>query len=214
MRKPAQGLFLTFEGGEGSGKSTQARLLGDFCARAGIPYILTREPGGSPAAEIVRSVIVRGDTDFHPLSELLLMNAARIEHVRTTIIPALTAGHVVICDRFVDSSIAYQGAGRGLGADLVRDWHDRLMPDFYPDHTILLRVDPVIGLHRSGGAVRNEDRFEKAGLDFHQRIAVAFDMLAAAAPTRFTVLDAGHSIDSLHGDCVAVLERLYRGRVS
>lgn len=208
LRKPQNGMFLTFEGGEGSGKSTQARLLAEYCQQSGLPFIITREPGGAPAAELVRAVIVRGDTEFHPLSELLLMNAARIEHVRSTILPALMAGKIVICDRFVHSSMAYQGEGRGLGQNLVQDWHERLMPGFYPDHTFLLRIDPEIGLRRSGGAIKNEDRFEKAGLAFHQKIAGAFDEIAAQSPEKFSVLDAQGSVDDVHHACVVIFNRL------
>ena len=208
LDRPSGGFFVTFEGGEGSGKSTQSRRLADYCARHQIDYVLTREPGGCETAEKIRALLVQGNSDFDAVTELLLVNAARVEHVCHVIRPALLAGKLVICDRFVDSTIAYQGAGRGLGADMVQDWHQRLMTDFYPDLTFYLNIPAGQGLARSGGGGRNEDRFEKVGLAFHQRIHDAFDQMAAHQPDRFVVLDANDPIETLHDRIVAAVRSL------
>ena len=209
--KPSGGHVISFEGGEGSGKSTQARLLAQWLTDRHIPFILTREPGGCPAAEKIRALLVSGETDLDPVTELLLVNAGRVEHVRQVIVPALAAGKIVVCDRFVDSTFAYQGGGRGLSAGTVREWHERLLPGFYPDLTFFLRVDVVSGLRRSGGEQRNEDRFEKAGLAFHQRIAATFDDLANQEPERFRVLDGQQSIDKIHHQILSAVTMLLEG---
>jgi dTMP kinase len=184
------GKFITFEGGEGAGKSTLARAIAARLEEAGVDSILTREPGGSAGADEVRELIVRGGTErWKPLSEALLFAAARTDHVARVIRPALDAGRWVLCDRFTDSTRAYQGAGRGLRADTL-DALDRLVDAPKPDLTFVLDLDPADGLMRSRGAHAGEDRYERMEADFHARVRAAFLDIARNAPERCVVIDA------------------------
>ncbi len=189
----ARGRFITFEGGEGSGKSTQGRLLAERLAGAGITCRLTREPGGSPGAEAVRRLLLEERQPFHPLAESLLFAAARADHVKTLIEPALAAGEWVICDRFIDSTRAYQGAGRTVAASVIDQLETLAIGACRPDLTIILDLDPRLGLTRADarrGASGAADRFEGETLAFHERIRAAFRAIAAAEPARCLLLDA------------------------
>jgi len=194
-----RGKFITFEGGEGAGKSTLARLLKESLAQAGLCVVLTREPGGSPGAEEIRKLLVEGAPErWTPLAETLLLLAARADHVARTIRPALEEGHWVVCDRFFDSTLAYQGIARGLGEGPVMALQRAAFGDFGPDLTFVLDVDPELGLARTlsrkGGA---ENRFEAFGADFHARLRAAFRDIAARAPERCVVIDASRPRDTV-----------------
>lgn len=182
--------FITLEGGEGAGKSTLARAIAAHLTARSIDHTLTREPGGSPGADAIRALLVRGDGDrWSPLTETLLFAAARNDHLERTIRPALARGDVVICDRYVDSTRAYQISGHGV-PEAALDALNALTDAPSPDLTFLLDIDPRIGLARSRGGALGEDRYEHLDLAFHERVRAAFLAFAAAAPDRFVVLDA------------------------
>jgi|SRR5579871_289161 len=186
-----RGRFISFEGGEGAGKSTQARLLRTALEAHGHSVLLTREPGGSPGAEEIRKLLVEGEPDrWTPLAETLLFLAARADHVARVIEPALTSGTWVISDRFSDSTFVYQGLARGLGLDAVRNLQKAALGDFAPDLTILLDVDPRSGLERAVARGAKENRFERFDAAFHQRLRDGFLSIAAAEPQRCAVVDA------------------------
>jgi dTMP kinase len=186
-----RGRFITFEGGEGSGKSTQIALLADRLHACGIAVQHTREPGGTPLAEQIRALVRHpAGTDPVPMTELFLMLAARAQHVETLIRPALDQGQWVLCDRFSDSTLAYQGYGRGLALETIRTLNALAVGDTQPEHTILLTLAPQQGLERVRQRDRHHDRFTVAGSTFHERIHRGFLTLAQAEPARFHVIDA------------------------
>jgi dTMP kinase len=191
------GRFITLEGGEGSGKSTQGRLLAEALRERGHEVVLTREPGGTPGAEAIRGLLVTGEPDrWTPWSDALLMTAARVDHVERVIRPALARGAVVVCDRFIDSTRAYQGAGRGLpDAALVR-LHDDAVA-LWPDLTLVLLLDEAQGLRRAAARGGSEARFEAIGGDFHARVQGFFVGLPAAEPARCRTIDAAGSIEEV-----------------
>jgi dTMP kinase len=198
----ARGRFVAFEGGEGAGKSTQEALLAQSLIDLGYPVVRTREPGGTPAAEVIRTVVLSPQYEgLDPRAEALLFAAARGEHVARVIRPALQRGDIVICDRYLDSSVAYQGHGRDLGAQRVRDLSLWATHDLLPDITVLLDIDPTVGLSR----VNDPDRLEAEPLSYHQHVRDAFRVIAADEPARFLVLDATRPIDEL---AAAILERV------
>lgn len=165
-----RGKFITFEGCEGSGKSTQIRLLSEKLLQAGVDFIVTREPGGSDVAEQIRKIILDGkNTSMCDECEALLYAAARIQHLKEIVAPALEAGKLVICDRYVDSSLAYQGAARGLGEEYIEEINSAALSSFPPDLTVFLNIPPDRAFERKHGADR-EDRMEQLGLDFHQKV--------------------------------------------
>ncbi|HAK61656.1 MAG TPA: dTMP kinase, partial [Alphaproteobacteria bacterium] len=176
-RPSVRGKFITFEGGEGSGKSTQARLLAEALRQSGVDAQLTREPGGSPGAEQIRKLLTEGDGEsWDAMEEALLLFAARRAHLRRTIIPALNSGKWVICDRYMDSTRAYQGGARGLGFEVIeRLAVMALGPDSpIPDATLILDLDVSEGLARAASRGGRENRFELLGADFHQKLRDAF----------------------------------------
>lgn len=193
-----RGRFITLEGGDGAGKTTQSRRLAEALGAAGRPVMRTREPGGSPGAERIRGLILDG-SGFDPVAEAMLHFAARREHVVRTIWPALAAGITVICDRFADSTLAYQGAGQGLD----RDTWDRLravaLGDFMPDLTLVMDIPVGIGQARAlrRGAA---DRYERLEQGFHERVRAAFLAIAAADPGRCVVIDAARDADAVFAD--------------
>ncbi len=189
-------MFISFEGGEGSGKSTQARLLHDTLLAHNIPVTLTREPGGTLLAERIRTLVVEemeAKQEWRVDSEFLLFLAARIEHVHTVILPALQQGDVVICDRFHDSSRVYQGVARALGISFTDQLHRLMLGGMMPDITLLLDIDPVIGLQRAAPRNHAETRFEQKDNDFHQRLRDGFRHLASMEPDRIILIDAAHT---------------------
>jgi dTMP kinase len=206
-----RGVFIAFEGGDGSGKSTQARLLVERLRAAGHDVLPTREPGGTDVGERLRALVL--DPQYAPIdavTEALLFAASRSAHVRQLVRPALDAGQVVVTDRYVDSSVAYQGAGRDLGTRTVAQLNDWATGGLHPDLTVLLDVDPATAAARrtarersAGGA--GPDRMESEPEAFHTRIREAFLERAAADPARYLVLDASRPVPELAGE---VLERV------
>jgi dTMP kinase len=197
-----RGFFIAFEGGEGAGKSTQERLLADSLTALGHSVVRTREPGGTPAGEVMRHVVLSPEFEgLDARAEALLFAASRGEHVARVIRPALERGDVVICDRYLDSSVAYQGHGRDLGAQRVRDLSMWATRDLLPDLTVLLDIDPAIGLSR----VSDPDRLEAEPLAYHQRVRDAFLVIAADDPQRYLVLDAARPAEDLAAD---ILDRV------
>lgn len=188
-----RGRFITFEGGEGAGKSTQSRRLADRLRACGLEVLPTREPGGTDGAESIRELIVHGPAErWRPLSELCLFMAARDDHLHRAILPALARGQWVICDRFADSSRVYQGYAGGLGLDLVDRLQEPLLGQHLPDLTLLLDLPVETGMARC--AERGDmARFEAKGRDYHERVRQGFLALAGLEPDRFVVLDAAAS---------------------
>ncbi len=204
------GRFITFEGGEGGGKSTQLRLLADALKADGIDVVTTREPGGSPGAEDIRALLVRGDVDrWDGITEALLHSAARRDHLVRTVWPALARGAWVLCDRFADSTLAYQGYGHGLDLATIGDLTRIAVGDFAPDLTVVLDLPVETGLGRAGGRGGGEDRYERMGLEFHQRLRQGFLAIAGADPGRCVVVDAARPVAAVHQAVLAALaERL------
>jgi dTMP kinase len=194
----ARGLFITLEGGEGTGKSTQAARLAERLRGAGRDVAATREPGGSRGAEAIRALLVTGRADrWSPTAETLLMYAARRDHVERVIAPALARGAVMVCDRFLDSTRAYQGAGGGAPAGLIAALERDVVGDCWPDLTLIFDLDPLTGLARAAKRHGAETRFEAKGLSFHQRLREGFLAIAAAEPQRCAVIDAGQDVEAV-----------------
>ena len=192
MKSPAR--FITLEGGEGAGKSTQAKKLVAALKKRGIASVSTREPGGSPGAEEIRNLIVHGEPGrWDTLTETLLIFAARADHVHRTIKPALAGKKWVVCDRFTDSTFAYQGAGRGLDRETIRRLDALVLHDFRPDLTLILDLPVEIGLARTMSRRQGATRFEKFDVDFHERLRQAFLSIARRNHDRCVVIDATQS---------------------
>ncbi len=186
----SQGLFISFEGGEGVGKSTQTALLAERLRADGRVVTVTREPGGTGTAETLRAVLLDPANDLDAMEQVLLLNAARHNHVRKVIAPALAAGGVVICDRFIDSTRAYQGAAGGIGAHAISDLHRLVLGDLMPDLTLILDAPAETGLRRAAARAAATDRFEMADRSFHERLRQGFLAIAAAEPNRCQILSA------------------------
>ncbi len=199
----SQSHFISLEGGEGTGKSTQIILLTERLKKLGIDVISTREPGGCESAELIRDFVLTGDTDrWTPMTEALLFTAARKEHTQRVIIPALSEGKWVITDRYFDSTLAYQGGGHGLGIAKMRELTRLALDDFEPDLTIILDIDIDIGLERAGNRLTatssSEDRFERMGTAFHQTLRKAMLTIAEREPARCRVIDAAGEVNDVH----------------
>ncbi|MDP6786156.1 MAG: dTMP kinase [Rhodospirillales bacterium] len=202
----APGKFITLEGGEGAGKSTQAKLLGRNLSQAGQPTLVTREPGGAPGAEEIRGLLVTGAVGrWDPMTEALLHYAARHEHVAKTIKPALETGTWVISDRFADSTMAYQGYGHELGRQVVEALNERVLGPFAPDLTLILDLPVDDGLKRA--VAGPEDRYERMGRDFHQRLRDGFLDIAGREPGRCAVIDARAAVDEVQAAIHAVVRQ-------
>jgi len=185
------GVFITFEGGEGTGKSSHARDLAESLRKAGRKVVLTREPGGAPGAEDIRALLVTGTVGrWSPEAETLLNYAARESHLRETIRPALLRGDLVLCDRFMDSTRAYQGFAGGGDMELIEALERKVVGATRPELTLILDVDPELGLKRAKGRAGAEDRFEKKGLEFHRKLRDGFLRIAALDPYRCRVIDS------------------------
>jgi dTMP kinase len=204
------GRFISLEGGEGAGKSTQLRRLAAALRERGIEVAETREPGGSPGAEAIRALLLQGDEQrWTPEAEALLFAAARADHVARTIRPALERGAWVISDRFVDSSIAYQGGAGGLGFDRIRALHDFGSHGFLPDRTLLLSLAPEEAARRAGERdTGGADRIGARGADYHSAVAAAFAALAEQEPSRFRVIQSGGGETDVTERILAELEDL------
>lgn len=207
----ATGKFITLEGGEGTGKSTQVRLLAEALGAAGIAAHATREPGGTPGAEAIRALLVSGDVDrWDAMSEALLHFAARRDHVEKVVRPKLAQGTWIIGDRFADSTMAYQGCAQGLGREAVEALYRLTLGAFAPDLTLVLDVPVTVGLARAGARDNNgETRYERLGPAFHERLRAAFHAIVARAPDRCVLIDATESVEAVHAAVRAVVaERL------
>jgi dTMP kinase len=204
------GKFITFEGGEGTGKSTQARLLASHLEQSGMNVVLTREPGGAPGAEEIRDLLVKGEPDrWSPMAEALLFNAARVEHWRRCIEPALKNGAHVVCDRFADSTMAYQGYVGGLTREAMAQLHRLALGEARPDLTLVFDMPATAGLARAAGRKDAENRFERKGADFHARLREAFLDIARREPQRCVIIDASRAMDQVHSEVLhAVHSRL------
>ena len=192
----ARGRFITLEGGEGAGKSTQARRLAAHLSDQGLPVLVTREPGGSAGAEKIRSLLLDG-TGFDPVAEAMLMFAARREHVVATIRPALAAGMWVICDRFADSTRAYQCHGQGVPGEVYRKLADLALEGLAPDLTLILDIPPEAGMARAAARGVAADRYERLDAGFHARVRAGFLSIAAAEPARCAVVDATRDAEAV-----------------
>jgi dTMP kinase len=193
--------FITLEGGEGAGKSTQAKRLAAALESRGIASLLTREPGGSPGAEAIRKLLVQGERDkWDPETETLLVFAARADHVARRIKPALDDGRWVICDRFIDSTYAYQGIGQGTPVEFIATLEQLVLQGFAPELTLILDIDPEAGLARTSQrttGAREEARFERFGLNFHKQLRTAFRDIASKHPERCVLIDASQPEDAV-----------------
>ena len=200
--------MIVVDGVDGSGKGVQTRRLLQSFVEAGFDAILTREPGGSPAAEDIRRLLVTGEPErWDDMTELLLMYAARRTHLRDTVWPALAAGQWVISDRYADSSRAFQGIAGNLGLDTVERIHRVAVGDFEPALVLILDLPESVALERARLRGGGEDRFEKKGADYHARVRQAFAQIAAGDPSRYRLVDAGGSIDEVS---LAIVEQVNR----
>ena len=206
-------LFVSFEGGEGCGKSTILKRLSGRLESEGYPILLTREPGGTPIAEQIRGIILdKANTDMDPRTEALLYAASRRQHLVEKIWPALKQGKIVLCDRFLDSSLAYQGAARGLGIDEVLNMNYFATEKTFPDLTLLFDLKPEIGLERiAENANREVNRLDLEKLSFHAKVREAFHELARRFPSRYSIIDASQPIEEVEKAAYeAIKERLAR----
>ena len=202
----AKSAFISFEGIDGSGKSTQLKLLAERLKATEHEVVLTREPGGSPGAEEIRGLVLQGDPDrWSAETELLLFTAARRDHLERTILPALAAGKIVLCDRFADSTRMYQGLSRGDLRQSVDALH-ALMIGTEPDLTVLIDINPALGLHRAKSRHGTEERFEDFGESLQARMRQGFLTLAAEQPQRIHVIDGDRSIDRVAQDIFGVVQ--------
>ncbi|WP_458113277.1 dTMP kinase [Arthrobacter sp. R1-13] len=209
MTTQSPGLFIAFEGGDGAGKSTQAAELARTLEARGMTVLRTREPGGTPIGEKLRSLVLdhgHGHIDAH--TEALIFAASRAAHASQVIRPALERGETVLTDRYIDSSVAYQGAGRSLGADAVRSLNEWATSGLLPDLTVLLDVDPGVGRQRRTAGDAAEDRLESEADEFHARIREAFLNLASARPERYLVLPAHLPVGELAARILASVDAL------
>jgi len=204
------GKFITFEGGEGAGKTTQAKMLSEALEGAGIETLLTREPGGTFGAEAIRDLVLEGTSDrWSGMTELLLMYAARLDHVEKLIKPALERGVWVISDRFSDSSMAYQGYARGLGAEKVKALHAAVMDGFEPDLTILFDIDPILAQKRVETRGEDLSRFDAESIVFYNTLRNAFLDIAKANSERIFTVDAAASRDGVQTRILFAVSRKY-----
>lgn len=196
-------MFITIEGGEGTGKSTQARRLAEALTGAGDPVLCTREPGGAPGAEVLRTLLLSRDHDWSPMTEVYLHFAARAEHLARTVQPALASGQVVVCDRFADSTMAYQGYGFGADRALIAAL-TRLLP-VQPDLTLVLQASATVAASRIAARGRGLDRYEAMGPEFHARVAAGYAAIAAAEPDRCALVSADGNVEEVHQAILAIV---------
>lgn len=208
MATSTRGRFITLEGGEGAGKSTQVKLLAAWLQERAIDVVQTREPGGAAGAERIRELLVTGDADrWAPIAETLLHYAARADHLDRTIRPALAEGRWVICDRFADSTTAYQGHGHGVPFAVIDSLFKAVVGDTAPDLTIILDLPVELGLQRASARAGHENRYEQMAVDFHKRLRNGFLTIARDNPQRCAVIDAGRAVDAVQSDIQAEVRR-------
>lgn len=202
-----RGLFITFEGPDGSGKTTQALLLKKYLQLKGFEVVHTREPGGDTVAEEIRRLLLSPELKVAPVAELLLYCASRAQHVAMLIAPALRRGKIVLCERFMDATVAYQGYGRGLDKTLIQEMNAVSSQGVVPDLTFLLDISSSLGLERVEEAKGKKDRFEKESIKFHQRVRKGYLALAKAEPRRIKKILVSSSIEDIHSRIVEIIER-------
>ena len=210
------GLFVVFEGIEGCGKTTQIKLLSGYFEKRNLPCLLTREPGGTPVSEEIRKIFLHSENkEITPLTELLLVTAARVQHINQVIQPALDAGTIVVCDRFFDATAAYQGYAGGISLDMIYRSHELFCSGLRPDLTLLLDCPVEAGLARSrsrnrdAGREKEDGRFEDKALAFHEKVRRGYLEIAKKEPPRFKIMHAEQPADSLHEEiCAAMTEKL------
>jgi len=210
--RPMDGLFITFEGPDGAGKSTQIRLLAEWLRNRGHEVVVTREPGGCKIAEEIRELIldIRHE-EMTPVTEALLYAAARAQHVEEVILPALREGRTVICDRFIDSSLAYQGSGRGLGMEMVEGMNRYAVQGLEPAITFMCRINTAMARSRVWGRAV-PDRMESEKEDFQSRVLRGFDALVRLYPERIRDIDAGRGIEEVYAEIIGHVEALLEAR--
>lgn len=200
----AKGIFITLEGGEGGGKSTQARKLAEVLQAKGFEVLLTREPGGATGAEAIRKLLVEGPRGhWDGMTEALLHTAARRDHLVNAIWPALEAGKIVISDRFADSTVAYQGFAHGIDRAALDALYTTAIGDFKPRLTLILEIPVDAGLERAAARGGKETRYEKMGIEFHTKVREGFRAIAAAEPRRCKIIDADRDVEAVHRDIIA-----------
>lgn len=201
-----KGFFITLEGCEGSGKSTQLKKLKEFLVSQGCDFIFTREPGGTPIAEKIRTIILDGNNvEMQDETEALLYASARVQHIKEKIIPAKNSGKIVICDRYIDSSFAYQSYARGLSMDFVRGVNSYAVENCMPDLTLFLDISPEDAFRRKGGADEG-DRLEQSGIEFHKKVYFGYKTLAMDNPKRIVCIDAKQTAEEVFADIVKILK--------
>jgi dTMP kinase len=205
-------MFISLEGIEGCGKTTQLKHVIAFLEKKGRSFTVTREPGGTAIGRKIRAILLDpASKDLVPAAELLLYMADRAQHLETVVKPRLAEGNIVVCDRYVDATVAYQGFARGLGVDFIRDLHRMILEDFKPDMTLLLDLPPRIGLCRAwqeldrGDRSGSESRFEEEAINFHERVRTGYLELARLEPKRFNIIDASRSINEVQDEIRTVL---------
>ncbi len=212
-------MFITLEGIEGSGKTTQIAAIAQWLHSAGLECVTTREPGGTPIGGQIRSILLQPDNaDLAPAAELLLYVADRVQHLETVVRPALAAGKVVVCDRYFDATLVYQGYARGLDREMIRQLHQLACSGLTPDLTLLLDLPPETGLERAWRRIHSdtvhaeESRFEKETLAFHRRVRAGYLDLAQREPRRFSIIDAAADAQAVQAEISAVLARHFKRR--
>jgi dTMP kinase len=210
-------MFITFEGIEGSGKTTQIQKIAEFIKSRGKDCLITREPGGTKIGEKIRAILLDPQSqDMDPLTELLLYKADRVQHVKKLVIPSLSSEKIVLCDRYVDATVVYQGFARGIDVKLINTLHKLILEDLKPDMTILLDLSPEVGLSRAWKQIENgkragfEIRFEKEALSFHQKVREGYLELARLEPERFRIVDASKNETQVYEEITNLL-RLNNG---
>ena len=202
-----RGKFITFEGCDGCGKSTQLKLLSDYLAKENVPHIFTREPGGGKISEAIREILLNGkNAEMTDDCEALLYAAARMQHLADRVEPALAEGTLVVCDRYVDSSLAYQAYARGLGVDFISQINAQALKKYRPDVTVFIDLTPEAAFLRKHGADEN-DRLEQAGMAFHKRVYEGYKTLAAQEPDRIAVVDGNKTPQEIFADVLQILRK-------
>ena len=202
-----RGKFITFEGCDGCGKSTQLKLLSDYLAKENVPHIFTREPGGGKISEAIREILLNGkNAEMTDDCEALLYAAARMQHLADRVEPALAEGKLVVCDRYVDSSLAYQAYARGLGVDFISQINAQALKKYRPDVTVFIDLTPEAAFLRKHGADEN-DRLEQAGMAFHKRVYEGYKTLAAQEPDRIAVVDGNKTPQEIFADVLQILRK-------
>lgn len=203
--------FITFEGGEGSGKSSQINLLKSKLIKKGIDVVCTREPGGTPSAEILRELVTTGEVNkWEPMTEALIMFASRHEHTKNLIIPSLENGKWVLCDRFYHSTYAYQGLGHGLGLESMEALKKISIGEIEPDLVVFLDIDPMEGIKRTMSRGTNEDRFEKMDISFHTKLRNAFLDFSKTSSEKFIVINASQEINKISDIIFEEIEKRFK----